>query len=151
MLVSEEAEMRAEFQQERRGWFVSDLLSYLGVNAGMVGIWWMTGAHYFWPGWVLVGWGIGLVSTFLDTFFNRDEAKFQRWKRRTHNRLASAKSTTETDPVMAEIVGAGGLGKIDAIKELRERLSVDLREAKQIADRYEEQHPGVFDRVQETS
>jgi ribosomal protein L7/L12 len=47
-------------------------------------------------------------------------------------------------PILDEIVGAGEVGKIEAIKELRERLAVDLREAKQIADKYEELHPGIF-------
>lgn len=143
-LEGEDAVLRQQFESERKGKFWTDFLSYIGVNAGLIGIWFMTGAGYFWPGWVLAGWGVGVISDFFQTFFNRDEAKFQRWKRRTHNKLASAKSKVEAAPVLDEIVGAGEISKIEAIKELRERLSVDLREAKQIADRYEEQHPGIF-------
>jgi hypothetical protein len=143
-LEGEEAALRQQFESERKGKFWTDFLSYLGVNAGLIGIWFMTGANYFWPGWVLAGWGIGVISDFFQTYLNPDEAKFQRWKRRTHNKLSSAKSKVEAAPVLDEIVGAGDITKIEAIKELRERLSVDLREAKQIADRYEEQHPGIF-------
>ena len=143
-IESEETVLRTQYELERKGKFWSDFLTYLGVNAGLVGIWWFTGRSFFWPGIVMASWGIGVVTDFLQTFFNRDEAKFQRWKRRSHNKLASAKSKTEALPVLEEIVGAGELTKIEAIKELRERLSVDLREAKQIADQYEEQHPGIF-------
>ena len=141
---SEEAVLRAQYESERKGKFWSDMLTYIGVNAGLVGIWWFTGRSFFWPGIVMASWGIGVVTDFIQTFFNPDEAKFQRWKRRTHNRLASAKVKSEAAPLLDEIVSSGEVSKIDAIKELRERLSVDLREAKQIVDQYEQQHPGIF-------
>jgi hypothetical protein len=35
--------------------------SYVIVNALLVVIWAATGHGYFWPGWVLAGWGIGLA------------------------------------------------------------------------------------------
>ena len=31
------------------------------VNAGLVGLWAVTGAGDFWPAWVIVPWGIGLA------------------------------------------------------------------------------------------
>jgi hypothetical protein len=34
---------------------------YLVVNTILVGIWALSGAGYFWPGWVIGGWGIGLA------------------------------------------------------------------------------------------
>jgi len=46
--------------QARRS-FGQDLVAYVVVNAFLIGVWAMTGAGYFWPGWVLAGWGIGLV------------------------------------------------------------------------------------------
>jgi 2TM domain len=30
------------------------------VNAFLVGIWAMTGGGYFWPIWLILGWGIGV-------------------------------------------------------------------------------------------
>ncbi|TFD80352.1 2TM domain-containing protein [Cryobacterium sp. Sr8] len=30
------------------------------VNAFLVGVWAVTGRGYFWPGWVLAGWGVAL-------------------------------------------------------------------------------------------
>jgi 2TM domain len=41
--------------------FGQDLAAYVVVNAFLVIVWLMAGAGYFWPGWVLAGWGLGLV------------------------------------------------------------------------------------------
>ena len=37
------------------------LVAYVVVNAGLVAVWALTGAGYFWPAWVIGGWGIGLL------------------------------------------------------------------------------------------
>ena len=36
--------------------FWQNLVSYLVVNAFLVGVWALTGAGYFWPAWVMAGW-----------------------------------------------------------------------------------------------
>jgi hypothetical protein len=36
-------------------------VTYVVVNAMLVGIWAMTGADYFWPFWTLVPWGAVLL------------------------------------------------------------------------------------------
>ena len=41
--------------------FWQNVVSYVVVNAFLVGVWALTGAGYFWPAWVLGGWGIGVV------------------------------------------------------------------------------------------
>ena len=46
--------------KERRE-FYEHLVVYLIVNAGLILVWAVTGAGYFWPGWILFGWGIGLA------------------------------------------------------------------------------------------
>ena len=46
--------------KERRE-FYGHLVVYLFVNAGLILLWWATGAGYFWPVWVLFPWGIGLA------------------------------------------------------------------------------------------
>jgi hypothetical protein len=35
---------------------------YLTTNAVLVVIWAMTWTGYFWPSWVMLGWGIGLLA-----------------------------------------------------------------------------------------
>jgi 2TM domain len=68
--------------------FSAHLVSYGVVNAFLVGIWAATGAGYFWPGWVLGGWGAGLVLHAWDTFLRRPvteadvDAEVQRLGRR---------------------------------------------------------------------
>jgi len=42
--------------------FRSICLGYLAVNAFLVAIWLFgSGGGYFWPGWVMAGWGLGIV------------------------------------------------------------------------------------------
>jgi len=41
------------------------------VNVGLVIIWLVTGSGYFWPGWVLGGWGIGLLLHAWEVFGRR--------------------------------------------------------------------------------
>lgn len=40
--------------------FYTDILIYGVVNLGLILIWALSGGGYFWPIWVIVGWGIGL-------------------------------------------------------------------------------------------
>jgi hypothetical protein len=44
---------------------------YVVVNAVLVGMWVLTGAGYFWPAWVMLGWGVGLILNVWDVFFRR--------------------------------------------------------------------------------
>ncbi len=41
--------------------FFSDVVAYVVVNAFLVLVWALGGAGYFWPVWVMGGWGIGLA------------------------------------------------------------------------------------------
>lgn len=56
--------------EKKRAWTAS-FAAYVVVNAFFVGIWAVTGRGYFWPGWVLGGWGIGEVLSFWDAFVRR--------------------------------------------------------------------------------
>jgi len=40
--------------------FYTDVLIYAVVNLGLILIWAISGGGYFWPIWVIIGWGIGL-------------------------------------------------------------------------------------------
>jgi hypothetical protein len=46
---------------EDRQEFRTNLVSYVLVNLFLIGVWAATGAGYFWPVWVILGWGIGLA------------------------------------------------------------------------------------------
>lgn len=40
--------------------FYQSLVIYGLVNAGLIIVWAVSGGGYFWPIWVIVGWGLGL-------------------------------------------------------------------------------------------
>jgi hypothetical protein len=44
------------------------LLVYACVNVLLIGIWYITGAGFFWPLFVLFGWGIGVVMNIWDVY-----------------------------------------------------------------------------------
>lgn len=54
----------------RRDW-QGGMLAYVVVNAFLVGIWAMTGRGYFWPAWVIGGWGLGMVLGFWDVYVRK--------------------------------------------------------------------------------
>ncbi|OJX13001.1 MAG: hypothetical protein BGO77_00845 [Caedibacter sp. 37-49] len=54
-----EAEVKARVRELRK--FYIDLTLYGTVNLGLVLIWAISGGGYFWPIWVIVGWGIGMA------------------------------------------------------------------------------------------
>jgi hypothetical protein len=53
----EAARKRVQKRRNLQGGFVA----YVVVNAFLVFVWAVTGAGYFWPAWVLAGWGMGMV------------------------------------------------------------------------------------------
>ncbi len=67
--VSEREQVRTQLQERRD--FGSHLAAYVVINAFLIGVWAFTGAGYFWPAWVLAGWGIGLVLHAWNVFFRR--------------------------------------------------------------------------------
>lgn len=50
---------------------VADLISYVVINAFLVVMWALTGRGYFWPGWVLGGWGALLLIQAWETYLRR--------------------------------------------------------------------------------
>jgi 2TM domain len=59
---------RAVASLKKKADFRNHLLAYLVVNAAVVVIWFMTGAHFFWPVFLILGWGIGLVFHAQDVY-----------------------------------------------------------------------------------
>ena len=81
---------RARKRLEARRKLVSDLVSYWVINAFLVFVWLIAGAGYFWPGWVIAGWGIGLAHHTWEVFWRRsiteadidDQVSRGRWRPR---------------------------------------------------------------------
>jgi hypothetical protein len=41
--------------------FLMHIVAYIVINGFLTGIWALGGRGYFWPAWVMLAWGIGLV------------------------------------------------------------------------------------------
>jgi hypothetical protein len=81
--------------EERRG-FIPHLIVYLLVNAGLILVWaTVAGRGFFWPGFVLLFWGIGLVMHAWNAFFSHPvtEAEIEREVEQLRSRTGSAQST----------------------------------------------------------
>jgi len=61
---------KAVAQLKKRRDFLGHVLVYALVNAFVVMIWVVTGAHgFFWPAFLIVGWGIGVVMNAWDVYW----------------------------------------------------------------------------------
>ncbi len=63
----EHARQRLEKQRKFRG----DVVAYVVINAFLIVVWAVAGFGYFWPGWVLGGWGVLLVLDGWNAFYRR--------------------------------------------------------------------------------
>ncbi|HTL85079.1 MAG TPA: 2TM domain-containing protein [Acidimicrobiia bacterium] len=69
--TEEELRTQATERVRKRRDLSAHFVVYVLVNAGFIGIWALTGGGYFWPAWILVCWGIGLVLNVWDVYFRR--------------------------------------------------------------------------------
>jgi hypothetical protein len=63
------AEARKRVQAKRD--FATHVVVFVVINAFLIGVWAVTSRDYFWPGWVLAGWGVALVLHAWDVFWRR--------------------------------------------------------------------------------
>jgi len=56
---------------ERKRKFVGDLAAYVVINGFLIVIWAIAGFGYFWPGWVLAGWGVLLGLDAWNVYYRR--------------------------------------------------------------------------------
>ncbi len=66
--VSREVALK-RLQRKRK--VVGDVVAYVVVNAFLLIVWAMTDRSYFWPGWVLSGWGVLLTLDIWNAFLRR--------------------------------------------------------------------------------
>jgi protein-S-isoprenylcysteine O-methyltransferase Ste14 len=58
-VVGEREAARRRVQAKRE--FAWNIVAYAVVNIFLVGVWAISGAGYFWPAWVICGWGVAVV------------------------------------------------------------------------------------------
>jgi hypothetical protein len=63
----ERVQARKRVERKRKFW--GDLVAYVVINAFLIGVWVVDGRGYFWPGWVLGGWGVFLMLDVWNVFF----------------------------------------------------------------------------------
>ena len=56
---------------ERKHKFRGDVVAYVVINLFLIGLWAATGFGYFWPGWVLAGWGVLLLLDAWNVYYRR--------------------------------------------------------------------------------
>ena len=82
MATDEELREQAIKAIKKKRDFKAHLAAYVIVNAFLVGVWYFIGQGYFWPGWVLLGWGIGVAFNAWDAYGRHadtiSEAEIQR-------------------------------------------------------------------------
>ena len=70
--VSDEEREHARKRLQDRRDFTSHVVAFIVINAFLIGVWALTSpGGYFWPVWVLAGWGTGLVLHAYETFVHR--------------------------------------------------------------------------------
>ena len=63
---------RARTRALKKRKFRGDVAGYIVINAFLIGIWAVAGFGYFWPGWVLAGWGVLLILDGWNVFYRHD-------------------------------------------------------------------------------
>jgi hypothetical protein len=69
-MTSDYEQARIRLMKMRK--FKGDAVAYAVVNLFLVGIWAVAGFGYFWPGWVLAGWGVLLLLQGWDVFYRQE-------------------------------------------------------------------------------
>jgi len=59
------ARLRLEKKRRVRG----DIVAYVVINTFLVVVWAVAGFGYFWPAWVMAGWGVFLALAVWDVYF----------------------------------------------------------------------------------
>ncbi|HET9729009.1 MAG TPA: 2TM domain-containing protein [Acidimicrobiia bacterium] len=71
LIESDDLRKEATERVKKRRDLSAHLVVYVVVNSMFVGMWAITGAGYFWPAWILLGWAVGLILNVWDVYFRR--------------------------------------------------------------------------------
>lgn len=135
-----EAEERKLFKKYQWNELFSHFGAYLAV-CGFLAFLDLRHGHLTWSLWPIGIWGFILLSDSVGSFFgsNRERA-FAKWKRKQLNRQQNP-LTFDVQEDLEHIAKDLNLEKekdrLKAIKELREKSGIDLREAREAVDEYQ--------------
>lgn len=135
---------RAEYRKEQRGEFASHLVTYLAVNAFLAFIYFMKGGlGIFWPGIVMGGWGIGIVSHAMGTFNTKSEeyrVGFEKWvekkQKKQRRKEIGQKIQDRAERLISEILTVNPSDRKSAVTNVREQIGLSVDDAKRVVDEY---------------
>lgn len=105
---TQDASLERQFAARQRSEYWSKILAYIGTNGMLVGIWWLTGHGFFWPGFIVLFMAIELVESIPAHFMTASggyRKAFLKWKARRERREAGD-STADEDHRDGIVIGA---------------------------------------------
>lgn len=151
---------RKEFEGQKRASFLTHLGTYLTVNIGLLLLNVVTSGHISWALFPMLGWGIGLGAHFVSTIIHGAdfEREFERWRAAKYGyRSLISSESKEPSGIPATIQNRSEihqriktmalrdrLGKLEAIKQLREETGISLKEAKDSVEAFQRENPGII-------
>lgn len=139
--IREDGQIEEEYRQKMRSSYLAEVSSSAGVMAVCTAIWLFTSGwnSYFWPMWVLLGLLIGLGSAFAPQMLPQTavyQAGLEKYKASRRSKKSPNERSPDIRSLLEDYVAVDAQNKIGAIKLVRERTGLGLREAKQEVDAY---------------
>jgi hypothetical protein len=138
----EEKELVVQFRRHQRTELVGHAVTYLAVNLGFI----LFMGFKPWMWWMIGPWGLGLLGDIWQTFAihsNDHQKEFEKWKRNRAGRrvldspIAGLGTASDISGALDEYFLAHDPGsKLEAVRFVRERSGLGLKEAKQAVDTY---------------
>ena len=137
----EDAQLNEEYRRKMRSAYLSELSSSISVVAVCTAIWFFStqGTGYFWPMWVVLGVGIGLVSAFAPQMLPNTlvyQAGLEKYKSTRRTKRTPSKESEQIRALLEDYVAVDPKNKIGAIRLVRERTGMGLKEAKEEVESY---------------
>lgn len=148
----DEKQQWIEFRRSQVHDFWRSLLSYIAVNAGLVAMNIFTSGHITWAWWCIAGWGIGIamqLAKTLSAYSQENQTEFDRWRRKKAKRAMrlarvqsgqDAYSDDDMEETAIDLIHEGN--KIEAIKIVREKTGMGLKDAKEYVELLEMKDKG---------
>lgn len=67
-MLPDKVEREERLERIARTAYVAHVRTYVVINAFLIGVWVLAGMGYFWPAWVILGWGLAVVLHSMATF-----------------------------------------------------------------------------------
>ncbi len=137
-------EFRREYSKEQRGEFAGHCVTYLAVNAFLIVLYILkVKSGIFWPGIVMGGWGLGIVTHAFSVFNTKSaeyRAGFERWvekqQKKQRRKEIGQKIQDRAERLISEILTINPNDRKSAVTNLREQIGLSVDDAKKVVDEY---------------